>query len=494
MMQPALRRSSNYNIRFAWAEAMVSVCSLEVSDEQNVLVALLKEPSPAENQGLDGPRLLVRLIGPAEAASKAVSTGTIDAAASAAEKGAFSAVLLVIVTKLYPIEVRRLFPASYNKLTRRILECLLRLLKDKDLFVQDVCCMALCHLYNSSTSNSSRGDGTAGDDNALLGPAGQPVSTAEYVAHEVMVALMRERRAQQPAGYNVGPTASSAASQAAARAAASPPATTTPGAATGGGGAVAGGGGGGGAPPAEDNHIMQAAMAAAAELGVGLSFTAAGAGGGAEISTSEGEQLPQDYVVYSAVCKLAKAAKDASVLFAVLSLIKRDPTFGTGASRALQQKYRAPVARVEPAKLTAMLPMLYHARFDPNTTVRPVMRALWDCLLSAQADDSGSSTSASTGAGAGGQHVQLDLAQRRVVAYLCLKLRSPQWRDREASCLALEAFLPRRAWAVSVFPQLAELFNSGLKALDDVRDSTRGAAIAYMKVINATTYRLLVIN
>lgn len=153
----------------------------------------------------------------------------------------------------------------------------------------------------------------------------------------------------------------------------------------------------------------------------------------------------------------------------MLSLIKRDPIFGTGPSRALQSKYAAPAVHMSSKRLVEMLPMLYHARFDPNTTVRPVMRALWDTLLEAHFPH--------------GQHLQLDLVQRRVVAFLVQRLSSPNWRDREASCLALEAFLPRRAWAVSVFPLLEELFYSALKVLDDMRDSTRGAALAYTKVI-----------
>lgn len=155
-------------------------------------------------------------------------------------------------------------------------------------------------------------------------------------------------------------------------------------------------------------------------------------------------------------------------MFAVLALIRRDPTFGTGPSTPLQVKYASPAVHFPTPKLVEMLPMLYHARFDPNTTVRPVMRALWDTLLDAHFP--------------GQQHLQLDLIQRKVVGFLCLRLQSAQWRDREASCLALEAFLPRRSWEVSVFPLLEELFNSALRVLDDMRDSTRGAAISFTKV------------
>lgn len=152
----------------------------------------------------------------------------------------------------------------------------------------------------------------------------------------------------------------------------------------------------------------------------------------------------------------------------MLALIKRDPTFGTGPSMSLQVTYAPPAVHFPTSKLVEMLPMLYHARFDPHTTVRPVMRALWDALMDKHFPQQ--------------HHLQLDLIQRRVVNFLCQKLQSAQWRDREAACLALEAFLPRRSWEVSVFPLLEELFNSAMRVLDDMRDSTRGAAISFTKV------------
>jgi len=59
--------------------------------------------------------------------------------------------------------------------------------------------------------------------------------------------------------------------------------------------------------------LMQAAVAAAAELGVGLQFGA----GGEELGSQhqQADQLPQDYVVYATICKMAK-----QVTFLVASL------------------------------------------------------------------------------------------------------------------------------------------------------------------------------
>jgi hypothetical protein len=176
-------------------------------------------------------------------------------------------------------------------------DTLLRFLKEKDVFIQDICCMTLCHLYHTADSTSPQALTLVGDGSALTGLTGQAVSVADFISIEVMVALSREKKAAQPAGYNVGTSTSATASTATrtgtAGTAPAAPADT---------GAVAGGGGGGGAAR-ESNHLLQAAVAAAAELGVGLRLDAAGA---EEIQGTQGDTTPQDYVVYSTICKMAK--------------------------------------------------------------------------------------------------------------------------------------------------------------------------------------------
>jgi hypothetical protein len=185
--------------------------------------------------------------------------------------------------------------------------------------------------------------------------------------------------------------------------------------------------------------------------------------------------------------------------------------------------------RESPARLGRLLPSLYLATFDPHQSVRPVMRALWGQLLlgrgpggapsastsstasasastSASANTAGTDTdtgaTGATGADAGAAaaamgrldrpvaHVpELDLAQTRVLALCCIRLQSKQWREREAACAALEALLPRCSWGVSVFPHLERLLLDGLRVLDDVRDSTRSAALNFFKALSAHIVR-----
>ena len=59
---------------------------------------------------------------------------------------------------------------------------------------------------------------------------------------------------------------------------------------------------------------------------------------------------------------------------------------------------------------------------------------------------------------------------------------SPLWRERDSACLALESLIPQRSWQ-SLKEFMPELWSNGLKVLDDVRTSTRMAALDFMKVL-----------
>ena len=77
------------------------------------------------------------------------------------------------------------------------------------------------------------------------------------------------------------------------------------------------------------------------------------------------------------------------------------------------------------------------------------------------------------------------------------------WKDREAACLALEAFISQRKWT-ELFPYISRLWQAGIaknitlhldngktgmQVLDDIRDSTRIAAIGFTKVLSQQIVR-----
>jgi len=108
--------------------------------------------------------------------------------------------------------------------------------------------------------------------------------------------------------------------------------------------------------------------------------------------------------------------------------------------------------------------MLFASRFEPNAAVRELIRTLWDKLVPAAE-----------------QKFILSENISKILKHLCNKLDCAQWRDRESACLALESILPQRAWS-TILPFMNELWLNGLRVLDDVRLSTRDAALGYMKV------------
>jgi hypothetical protein len=60
---------------------------------------------------------------------------------------------------------------------------------------------------------------------------------------------------------------------------------------------------------------------------------------------------------------------DSGVVFAVLSLVVRDPAFKL---EPYQHRYSCPVPFLQKDKIHALLPMLYIAKFDPNASISEV--------------------------------------------------------------------------------------------------------------------------
>ena len=87
------------------------------------------------------------------------------------------------------------------------------------------------------------------------------------------------------------------------------------------------------------------------------------------------------------------------------------------------------------------------------------------------------------------QSALLNLHTQAVLAHLAASLGSKQWREREAACAGLEAFLPTRSWR-RVRASLLLLWVRGMRVLDDLRDSTRRAALGFMKVLSNHVSRI----
>lgn len=162
------------------------------------------------------------------------------------------------------------------------------------------------------------------------------------------------------------------------------------------------------------------------------------------------------------------------MLILALSLVKNDLTFGItpGYTYLLDQFcYSLPeTLPLTKQQILTLIPMLYVSKYDPNTAVREIMIGVWEKLLSQDPSMS--------------EIEYIATNQERIIQYiLTTGIHHPTWREREASCLALEAFLLTSTvrWEV-LFTHLETLLVKGLKVIDDIRESTRLAAMKMMKI------------
>jgi hypothetical protein len=223
--------------------------------------------------------------------------------------------------------------------------------------------------------------------------------------------------------------------------------------------------GGGGAGFGND-MLAAAAATAAAEMSI---FTElANHAEGQPQQGRSNDSVEGNYGIYTKICKVAKKSGDSSVVFTVLGLVRRDPSYGSEGSDTEMyfKRYKALVVPMAKDKVRKLLPMLFMARFDPTPSIREVMRTLWTTLIPTEIEAS-----------------LLAANSTDIFAYLSSNLRSKQWRERESACLALEMFIPQRPWSM-VRPSLQQLWDAGMDVLDDIRDSTRTCALGFMKVLS----------
>lgn len=293
-------------------------------------------------------------------------------------------------------------------------------LKEVDLFLQDVCCLGLCCLYAIAPSKK--------------------MST--LITDEVIVELTKEKPRVQPVGYaEAGQSTAAVAPVTEGAANATLPATIATGA---------------NATLAEAIRAAQATLAS--ELGVFLE--------------NEAPQRVLDvgdsdrYGVYSTLCKIARKTGNSAVLFTVFGLIQRDPDFCSDSFRVYYDAYSTPAALLSDSELCKLIPILYMYKFEPVIAVKEVIIKLWTALVPKDSS----------------KRLILTV-ESEIIKSLVGSLSSKSWRHREAACLALEHFLFSRSWDV-IFKHLSLLWENGIRVIDDIRETTRKAALAFMKVLS----------
>ena len=185
--------------------------------------------------------------------------------------------------------------------------------------------------------------------------------------------------------------------------------------------------------------------------------------------------------VHSSVSRLAKMTNDATVVFALLSITRRHPSFGSNSvleSHALRNIRPPQPPSIPQDKVASIAPRLYLALYDPQSSVRRIMRALWRMLLLNEDAESIAASVATVGnaaadgealTGAASTNSDIDphaplmrlkrdintptatsdsipsktKLQRIIMTLGSNALESQNWRDREAGSLMLYTYIPK---------------------------------------------------
>lgn len=319
------------------------------------------------------------------------------------------------------------------------MQILLRLLSEQNLFIQDISCLVLCHLYNLARTIDNRNESTSKYDIHRL------------IASDVIATITREKRTIAPAGVSVAGESTSTSS-----------ASTVD-------------------TPAQISDLLREALNRARQPGTGANQQDGDAL--LEAANSMIREMPPNQpssnnnssessrysTIYSSICKIARKSSDPGLLFAMLSLIKRDPNHSCiGTNKLLSdiyEEYRPRAIEFNSKSISSIIPVIFQHKFDPTSSIREVMKVLWDQIVLASYPQA------------------LWTFETEILELLTHNLSSAQWRDREAACNALETYLPQRPWQV-IRSRIDILWTSALRLIDDMRESTRNAGIKFAKILS----------
>jgi proteasome component ECM29 len=183
----------------------------------------------------------------------------------------------------------------------------------------------------------------------------------------------------------------------------------------------------------------------------------------------------KNYGALGTICKIVKRGGDFQLFFSLLYLLLDGNIFG---NKKLVKRYCPFPVRLHVDRIRKLLPMLFMCKFDPTAKIRELMRKLWDTVVAPLFE----------------VQVQTSVAvQNEIIKFLITSLGNYNWRERETACLALDSYLVLRSWHI-IFPYLTELWSLGLRAIDDLRESTKLAALSFMKTLSKQILRACDLN
>lgn len=161
---------------------------------------------------------------------------------------------------------------------------------------------------------------------------------------------------------------------------------------------------------------------------------------------------------YKELCSLVNDMGQPDLIYKFMGLAAHGQMLNNQAGLSLGLGSIAQKAQAELAPLLpSLIPKLYRYQYDPTPKVQQSMRAMWASLV----DNTKTATE---------EHFAA------IVKELLSSMGERQWRVREASAAGLADLISGRTPAV-VRPFLAEMWRMVLRAMDDIKETVRTAAI-----------------
>ncbi|RCI02581.1 hypothetical protein CU098_001872 [Rhizopus stolonifer] len=171
---------------------------------------------------------------------------------------------------------------------------------------------------------------------------------------------------------------------------------------------------------------------------------------------------------YRELCSLASELNQPDLIYKFMNLANHNAmwTSRRGAAFGFQNLMAVAEKEMEPY-LPRLIPKLYRYQFDPNPRVNQTMKSIWRSLVK-------------------DNQKTVDTYFDQIMEDILAGLGNRQWRIREASCAAVTDLVMGRSLA-QIEPYLEKLWQMCFRALDDIKDSVRQAAIQTCRSLTKLT-------
>lgn len=194
-------------------------------------------------------------------------------------------------------------------------------------------------------------------------------------------------------------------------------------------------------------------------------------GGTSKTTTTSSGGNTSSLTTYKEICSLVTDVGQPDLIYKFMSLANHHAAVNSSRGAAFGFATIANMAKGELAPFMGkLLPRLYRLRYDPQARVRDAMHHIWTALL----DDPGP---------------VVDEHFDAIMTTLLKDTGNGQWRVRESASLALGDILQGRKWD-QLKPHFGALWEMTLRAMDDVKETTRLAGLALARSVRGLTLRL----